>query len=145
MERKLVHGTEEDLAAGLAQSTASTHINTSFVERQNGTDRTYNARKARKTYELSKDLTVHMAVTWWVYFCYNFHHLHRGLRIALEDGTWLNRTPAMVIGLADAPLSIEAIVSRQVVGFVPPRIPSPKHFRLTPLKPPAPHTPARAP
>ena len=63
VDRKLVHGTEEELAAALDASSASTKINTAFVERQNGTDRSYNARKARKTYELSKDLLVHVAVT----------------------------------------------------------------------------------
>jgi hypothetical protein len=31
-------------------STASKHINTAFVERQNGTDRNRNGRKVRKTY-----------------------------------------------------------------------------------------------
>ena len=63
VDRKLVHGTEEELAAALDASSASTKINTAFVERQNGTDRSYNARKARKTYEFSKDLLVHVAVT----------------------------------------------------------------------------------
>lgn len=136
VDRKLVHGTKEDLASALDQSTASAKINTSFVERQNGTDRTYNARKARKTYEFSKDLLVHVAVTWWVMFCYNFHHLHRGLRILREDGSFLHRTPAMAIGLEDRPLTIEAIVSRQVPGFVPPSAPTPGYFRRPPVEPP---------
>ena len=68
-ERKLVHGTQEDLTRALAASTSSTKINTAFVERQNGSDRGLNARKARKTYEFSKDLGVHFAVIWWVMFC----------------------------------------------------------------------------
>ena len=46
VDRKLVHGTEEDLAAALTASACSDKINTAFVERQNGTDRSYNARKA---------------------------------------------------------------------------------------------------
>ena len=116
VSRTLVHGTPEDLAAALELSRSSTTINTSFVERQNGTDRTYNARKARKTYEFSKDLLVHVAVTWWAFFCYNFHHLHRGLRIRTADGTYLHRTPAMAIGITMTPLSIADILMTQTVA-----------------------------
>jgi len=122
--RKLVHGTEEDLSRALERSSASGKINTAFVERQNGTDRTYNARKARKTYEFSKDLLLHIAVSWWVMFCYNFHHLHRGLRQCLPDGTYLHRTPAMAIGLEAKPLTAADIVTTQVVGYTASSTPS---------------------
>jgi hypothetical protein len=117
IERTLVHGTTEDLASAMTASRSSTTVNTSFVERQNGTDRTYNARKARKTYQFSKDLLVHVAVTWWVFFCYNFHHSHRSLRIRNADRTYLHRTPAVAIGIAKAPLSIMDILTTQVVGL----------------------------
>lgn len=116
VERKLVYGTPQDLAAALGSSRSSAKINTSFVERQNGTDRTYNARKARKTYEFSKDLLVHVAVTWWVFFCYNFLHLHRSLRTRNADGTYLHRTPAMAIGIAQAPLSVSEFLMTQSVA-----------------------------
>lgn len=119
VKQTLVHGTEEDLAAALEASSVSSTINTAFVERQNGTDRTYNARKRRKTYEFSKDLTVHVAVSWWVIFCYNFHHLHRGLVQRLPDGSCLHRTPAMALGLAEKPLSVAEIITTQVAGFTP--------------------------
>jgi len=128
VDRKLVYGTEKELAQALDASPASGKINTSFVERQNGTDRTYNSRKSRKTYEFSKDFVVHLAASWWVYFCYNFHHLHRGLRQRLADGTYLHRTPAMVIGLAEQPLSIAEILTMQATGHVP-RSPTITHFR----------------
>jgi len=126
--RKLVYGTAAELALALESSPASGKINTAFVERQNGTDRTYNARKARKSYEFSKDFLVHIAVTWWVYFCYNFHHLHRGLRQRLADGTYLQRTPAMAIGLAVQPLSVADILTTQAVRPVP-KIPTSGYFR----------------
>ena len=113
VDRKVVFGTEEELAQALASSSAGGKINTAFIERQNGTDRTYSARKARKTYEFSKVLLVHLAVTWWVMFCYNFHHLHRGLRLRQPDGTWLPRTPAMVIGRAEHPLTMAEILITQ--------------------------------
>lgn len=119
--RSLVHGTEEDLAKALEVSKHSKTINTAFVERQNGTDRTYNARKARKTYEFSKDIVVHLAVTWWVMFCYNFHHLHRSLLQRLDGGKLLHRTPAMAASLQSYPLTVAEIATAQVVGFAPPR------------------------
>lgn len=118
-DRKLVHGTEEDLLRSLESSSCSNKINTSFVERQNGTDRSYNARKARKTYEYSKDLLAHIAVSWWVMLCYNFHHLHAGLRQRRADGRYRHRTPAMSIGLASKPLTVWELLSSQVVGSAP--------------------------
>ncbi len=117
--RKLVHGTPQDLARALRRSRQSDKINTAFVERQNGTDRNYNARKVRDTYEFSKDLVLHAAVSWWVLFCYNFHHLHRSLRQKVSDGIFLHRTPAMVLGLAQRPWTIADILSTQVAGFTP--------------------------
>ena len=46
--RTLVFGTPELLGERLRRSTASTTINTSFVERNNGTDRHQNSRKRCK-------------------------------------------------------------------------------------------------
>ena len=120
VDRKLVHGTAEDLDSALEVSQSSTNINTAFVERQNGTDRNFNARKARKTYEFSKDLLLHIAVSWWVMLCYNFHHIHRGIRQKRVDGSFLHRTPAMAIGLEEAPLSVAALIQTQVVGYTSP-------------------------
>jgi hypothetical protein len=137
-ERKLVHGTQEELARALVASPVSTQINTSFVERHNGTDRTYNARKVRKSYEFSKDLLLHAAVSWWVLFCYNFHHLHRSLRQTLSDGTSLPRTPAMAFGLAQRPLSIADILSTPVFGFTPSSSPPPAALGLRHAAGPAP-------
>jgi hypothetical protein len=133
-----VHGTAADLAVALDQSPVSAKINTSFVERQNGTDRTFNARKARKTYEFSKDLLVHVAVTWWVTFCYNFHHLNRGLRLRAPDGSVVHRTPAMAIGIEQHPLSIADILAIQVVGFSIPRRPTLADFKRRPATAQAP-------
>ena len=98
----------------LENSTCSRTINTSIVERQNGTDRNFNARKARKTYEFSKDLLVHIAVTWWVMFGYKFHHPHRSLRLRKDDGSFEHRTPAMAIGIAERPISVESLLLTQV-------------------------------
>lgn len=107
----------------------STTINTSFVERQNATDRNFNARKARKTYEFSKDLLLHVAVTWWVMLCYNFHHTHRSLRLRKPDETFEHRTPAMAIGLTLHPLSVKDILMTQRVASSAIRTPTLADFR----------------
>jgi IS1 family transposase len=129
VRRELVYGTEQELAAALDASPVSTQINTAFVERQNGTDRSRNARKARKTYSFSKSLLLHLAVSWWVVGCYNFHDLHRSLREALPDGTYQHRTPAMAIGLRTRPLSIGELMRTQVVARVTRRRPTVADFR----------------
>ena len=56
----------------MAKSKASRRINTSFLERQNATDRHHNGRKVRKTYTFSKDWTVHEAMTYFTMYSYNF-------------------------------------------------------------------------
>jgi uncharacterized membrane protein len=59
---RVVFGTMAAVQAVLAGSKASRWISTSFVERQNATDRHHNARKVRKTYTFSKDWTAHGAM-----------------------------------------------------------------------------------
>lgn len=131
IRRTLVYGTPGDLETALENSTCSRTINTSIVERQNGTDRNFNARKARKTYEFSKDLLVHIAVTWWVMFGYNFHHPHRSLRLRKDDGSFEHRTPAMAIGIAERPISVESLLLTQVVKTASVRSPTLVDFRRT--------------
>jgi hypothetical protein len=117
IKRKLVHGTEEELVKALEESKVSSTINTAFIERQNGTDRTHNARKARETLCFSKDLLVHLAVSWWVMLCYNFHFVNRGLRLVLGCGQIVHRTPAMAQGLVQRPMSVAELVFTPVVGL----------------------------
>ncbi len=69
---RAVFGTMAAVVAALGLSSASRAVNTSFVERQNGTDRHRNARKARKTYRFSKDWRYHEAVTYLSMYIYNF-------------------------------------------------------------------------
>lgn len=101
VERRQVFGTPEGLEDVLAESTASHGVNTSFVERQNGTDRGRNARKARKTYQFSKDWQVHEAMTYLTLYSYNFCWCVRTLRVKNEQGRWRERTPALAAGLTD--------------------------------------------
>ena len=98
--RKLIFGTVGLLTVFLSRSCASSTINTSFVERHNGTDRGQNARKHRKTYCFSKRPDVHDAVSWFVGFSYNFCWSVRTLpeRHGRTRGPC---TPAMAAGLSD--------------------------------------------
>jgi hypothetical protein len=99
--RTVVFGTLILLKVLLARSTVSTTINTSFVERHNGTDRHQNSRKHRKTYGFSKAMPLHHAASYFIGYSYNFCWCVRTLRIRVEGGGWIARTPAMAAGLSD--------------------------------------------
>ena len=90
---RVVFGTMAAVAAALGMSSASRAVNTSFVERQNGTDRHRNARKARKTYRFSKDWRHHEAVTYLTMYIYNFCWPVRTLRIKDERGMLAEAKP----------------------------------------------------
>lgn len=75
-------------------------INTSVVERQNGTSRLHNQRKVRKTLAFSKSSRYHRWMSWLSVVQYNFCRPHGSLRI--KDETRIHhRTPAMAAGLTD--------------------------------------------
>lgn len=76
-------------------------VSTSYVERQNGTDRHRNARKGRKTYRFSKDWQAHESLTFFTLYSYNFCWPARTLRQKLALKKYRQRTPAMVAGLTD--------------------------------------------
>jgi hypothetical protein len=84
----------------LRRSGVSNTINTSFVERNNATDRRQNGRKQRKTYCFSRSKRMHDCATYFVSYSYNFCWPVRTLRVK-EDGAWRPRTPAMAAGLTD--------------------------------------------
>ena len=94
---RTVFGTEEQVQAALAKSACSRKVNTSFIERQNGTDRNRNSRKVRKSYCFSKDWNVHRAATCLSMYSYNFCWAVRTLR--RTDGCKGKCSPAMAAGL----------------------------------------------
>lgn len=97
----VVFGTERNVQAALEASAVSSHVNTSFLERHNGTDRHRNARKGRKTYRFSKDWDIHAAVGYFTLYSYNFCWCVRTLAIKRSKRRRRPRTPAMAAGLAD--------------------------------------------
>jgi IS1 family transposase len=73
-------------------------LNTSSVERQNGTSRLHNQRKVRKTLAFSKSHLYHGWMSWLSVVQYNFCRSHGSLRMKDERG-FHHRTPAMASGL----------------------------------------------
>jgi hypothetical protein len=112
---RVVFGTMAAVIAALGMSSVSRSINTSFVERQNATDRHRNARKARKTYRFSKDWRYHEAVTYLTLYAYNFCWPVRTLAVEDERGPRQPRSPAMAAGLADHVWSMDEWFSRPAV------------------------------
>jgi hypothetical protein len=98
--RAVVFGMACLLAVWLRRSAVSNAVNTSFVERNNATDRHQNGRKRRKTYCFSRCKRMHDAATYFVSYGYNFCWPVRTLRVK-QGGAWCPRTPAMAAGLTD--------------------------------------------
>jgi hypothetical protein len=112
---RVVFGTMAAVLAALGWSRVSTAITTSFVERQNGTDRHRNARKARKTYRFSKDWRFHESVTYLTLYAYNFCWPVRTLAVKDDQGRRQPRSPAMAAGLADHVWSMDKWFSMPAV------------------------------
>lgn len=106
---KVIFGTQEALEEYLEHSPISSQINTSFVERQNGTMRQHSARFTRKTLCFSKEAyrlerQLHLCVAY-----YHFCLPHAGLREEIvppiptkgngSPKKWRQVTPAMSVGV----------------------------------------------
>src|SRR5207302_4714753 len=109
---QVVRGSEEQAEQTLEES-GSESINTSFVERYHATQRHFNARKKRKAYTFSKELSFHEACTWLVVVWYNFGWCVRTLRQKVQEDPprYHYRTPAMVAGLADHVWTMHELLS----------------------------------
>jgi len=128
VSQRLVLGSEEQLEQTLEESEQSQSVNTSFVERYHGTHRHFNARKRRKAYTFSKELSFHEAATWLVVVWYNFGWCVRTLREQVQEDPprYRQRTPAMVAGLADHPWAMQELLA---YPLYPPRDPPPRRVR----------------
>jgi hypothetical protein len=73
------------------------------VERFFGTQRQFSARKKRKAYTFSKDLSFHEASTWLLVVWYNFGWCLGTLRqkVQQDPPRYYYRTPGMAAGLTD--------------------------------------------
>jgi IS1 family transposase len=75
-------------------------INTSVVERHNGTSRLRNQRKVRKTLAFSKATRYHRWMSWLSVGLYNFCRSHSSLKIS-QASQVSHRSPAMAAKLTD--------------------------------------------
>lgn len=125
VETEQIYGTKDVLALTLESSLVSNTVNTSFVERQNGTDRHLNARKARNTLEFSKESIYHVSQSWLIMTYYNFCWDHGSLRIGTMDMKYIHcrsadqrknrRSPMIALGVADHIWLIEEMVTYQAI------------------------------
>jgi hypothetical protein len=116
VEQRIVLGTKQQVEAVLAEGNTAPTINVSYVERWNGTQRRFNARKARKVYTFSKDWLFHVAVTWLVVTAYNWCWTPRTLReqVQADPPRYCQRTPAMLAGLATEPWTLRQMMTSPV-------------------------------
>lgn len=111
IKTRVVYGKPEAVAARLAASPVSDTINTSFVERDNLTQRQSNRRLTRRTNGFSKDIAWFEKQLWLSTAYYHLVLPHHSLRQRLEipeptrgAGTprrWKPVTPAMAAGITD--------------------------------------------
>jgi hypothetical protein len=122
VEKRIRLGTKKQVDEALAEGSTVATINTSYVERAHGTQRHFNARKARKVYTFSKELVFHVAVTWLCVAFYNFGWTPRTLREQIQEAPprYRYRTPAMVAGLTDHCWSLESLLTYPLFPPLPP-------------------------
>jgi len=114
VDRRIVTGSEEAVNSALSASKVSTKVNTSFIERVNGTLRACNGRLIRKSLGFSQDgdmLRDSLCVT------IGYNHLcrsHKGLRLEVKlrpnDRRWIQRSPVMALGKTDHVWSVREMV-----------------------------------
>ena len=98
---RIVFGTAAAVLAASGPSKVSRAINTAFIERENGTDRHRDARKARETDRFSKEWRRYEASAYLSIYCYNFRRPVRTLSVTDAEGRREKRSPTMAAGLAD--------------------------------------------
>jgi hypothetical protein len=116
IEIRPVFGSLEKVQEAVEDSPVSCKVNTTFVERFNGTVRQHNSRKQRKVYSFSKKFAEHEALSWLTVTHYNFCRPHGGLRIR-EAGGWRKRSPALAAGLTDRIWSLRELFTYVVVDL----------------------------
>jgi hypothetical protein len=104
VERRVVRGTAEAIAAVLAATHSGTGIKTAYIERLNATYRASLAPLVRRGRAIAHTEAVLTAGMWLVGCADNLCWLHDSLRVAAPAGAcwkWPERTPAMAAGLTN--------------------------------------------
>jgi transposase-like protein/IS1 family transposase len=121
---QVVFGTAGAVAACLAQSPVSRTVNTSFIERDNLTQRQSNRRLTRRTNGFSKDLSWFEKQLWLSLAYYHLVLPHSGLQVPLATPEptrgmgsarkWCPITPAMAAGITDHVWTTSELLSYRV-------------------------------
>lgn len=120
--RRIVLGDPNDVERVLSESTYSSRVNTSGVERENGKLRADNGRLARKTLNFGKKKPMLRAGLCLSIAYDHYCRPHKGLRQRRRgrpprDGRrWNRRTPMMALGKTDHAWTIQELVLRRVQG-----------------------------
>lgn len=105
---KIVYGNEEEIRKILEASPVSKSINTSFVERQNGTIRSKVSRLVRRTYSFSKKISRHEAHLAIYFVYYNLIWIHSRLK---KTAAWLSH-------LVDKPFTFRQLFELRRPEFI---------------------------
>jgi IS1 family transposase len=121
---KIVFGTAQMLQDYLDRSSVSQHLNTAFIERQNGTMRHQNRRFTRKTWGFSRKDEWMVRQLYLSLGYYHFCWAHGGLREEIKpplptkgSGSpkkWREVTPMMSIGVTDHKWTLEELLTFRV-------------------------------
>ena len=124
VDTKIVFGDEQTLASQLEASSVSQTINTSFVERDNLTQRQSNRRLTRRTNGFSKEMNWFEKQLWLSLAYYHFVLPHHSLRQPLlepeptrgkgSSKRWYSVTPAMAAGITHQPWTTCELLSYRV-------------------------------
>jgi len=135
---KMVFGTSEAIAVRLMTSPISNTINTSFVERDNLTQRQSNRRLTRRTNGFSKEISWFETQLWLSLAYYHLVLPHHSLRQRLlvpepTRGTgsarrWCPVTPAMAAGITDHVWTTTELLSYRVPAEFLDRLPEVEHL-----------------
>ncbi len=130
VKTRIIFGKPEQIAAQLAASSVSETINTSFVERDNLTQRQSNRRLTRKTNGFSKEIAWFEKQLWLSAAYYHLVLPHNSLRQRLEvpeptrgsDGSlrkWKPVTPAMAANITDHVWTTSELLSYRIPAQFP--------------------------
>jgi IS1 family transposase len=140
--REMSHGSLEQAQKLLQSSKGGTMLNTSFIERLNGTFRERLAALTRKCRHATSNIHTFHTGMYLVGCTYNFCWPHHELSKSVsKGGLGMPCTPAMATGLTDHIWSILELLRYKVV---PPPLPAPKKRGRPRTKPlPDPSVPKR--
>ncbi len=113
VKTKVIYGNEERINERLKKS-PSNKINTSYIERSNGTLRQHDSHLQRKTLKFAKEKMLLIAKLSIIVAYYNFVKPHFSLS-KNENKSFTPRTPAMVAGITNKVWTIKELFEKPIL------------------------------